>query len=779
MHVGDYVSYEVGPKENRKRMAVNIQPTRLFGIVTSANRKKHFGFIACPEITGELYFRFEEVSPKGMIPLPGHSVSFVPAKDLSAVKVLLLPPPEDDPSYPEIGPGADHASETNPVPEASPPSGDATPQRGTGQSFPPPFLYNNNTDNDNTYDSINNAVETKAGSDGDENSSDYRAADARHLKAALSNSEKQKQRSYREHFKDIDTGSSGAAAGEADDEMDPVPSAQYGVSPWSNPSDRSPTATEKELNKLLASGVIHEDEDGDVHDSDESNSVGDQSVRSEPIKDLRRKTTMGTRIVHPLDIRTTKDSKLPGRVEADTEAGYVYVQDGLIEEESRTAEFKAVTHSKVPDARISLLADKNICAFINSRQGGTIFFGVRDDGVIVGIELPRSVRDSIRLKIDYCISKFKPVPSSAYYQINFVPVISRNSLEIVTNALQNMAPNQRVNKDDPGYGEFSRETLLQLKGHSAHSPLLTSTDAGGSAMGKLSPRVSRAVSLPQVSMEQDLYIVEVRVTCGWRQSPCFVGSDGLPWRRYDASVRMMQVDEIVHRAQTHQQQISTRNQLMRKKSLSNMLQDHEDHVIQRIAADIAREVREGVKEELQLMLPKLAAGNLTPESKTDPNLNTNTNTNAEEASRKIEEACPARVGVLVDPLVPTNLRPLMDPLSLEVMVDPVVAKDGLTYERKIIENFFRVQRKAQHHHSKRNGPYIFTSPCTGLQIEDDQLIPNRNIKELIDQYMGLRPTANRFSSLSQTASLQSDLMKYLPAESTSSSDDDDGEWEEA
>ena len=65
------------------------------------------------------------------------------------------------------------------------------------------------------------------------------------------------------------------------------------------------------------------------------------------------------------------------------------------------------------------------------------------------------------------------------------------------------------------------------------------------------------------------------------------------------------------------------------------------------------------------------------------------------------------------------------PVSLEIMQDPVVAADGITYEHKTIQDWFdicvREDRPA-------------TSPITGAILPYTFLIPNNAVKNLIDNY---------------------------------------------
>jgi len=60
------------------------------------------------------------------------------------------------------------------------------------------------------------------------------------------------------------------------------------------------------------------------------------------------------------------------------------------------------------------------------------------------------------------------------------------------------------------------------------------------------------------------------------------------------------------------------------------------------------------------------------------------------------------------------------PITLDIMTDPVMALDGFTYERSEIEDWFR----------KGNN----TSPKTNETLNCNMLIPNKNLKILIEEY---------------------------------------------
>lgn len=58
------------------------------------------------------------------------------------------------------------------------------------------------------------------------------------------------------------------------------------------------------------------------------------------------------------------------------------------------------------------------------------------------------------------------------------------------------------------------------------------------------------------------------------------------------------------------------------------------------------------------------------------------------------------------------------PMTHERFVDPVIARDGITYERASIEEWFLSND---------------TSPMTGVVLEDKALIPNVALRNLVDR----------------------------------------------
>jgi hypothetical protein len=69
------------------------------------------------------------------------------------------------------------------------------------------------------------------------------------------------------------------------------------------------------------------------------------------------------------------------------------------------------------------------------------------------------------------------------------------------------------------------------------------------------------------------------------------------------------------------------------------------------------------------------------------------------------------------------LKSFCDPITMEVMIDPVIAMDGITYERNPIQKWFK---------SCRSQNKAITSPVTNMILTSDQLISNIVLKNILD-----------------------------------------------
>lgn len=117
----------------------------------------------------------------------------------------------------------------------------------------------------------------------------------------------------------------------------------------------------------------------------------------------------------------------------------VYVKKTLISvEEDEFNEFKGHRSIGIEDLppwcfqpnsnkRTRKPISRTLNAFLNSGRGGTIYLGIIDDGVIKGFYLTEYQKDHIKLAIKDLFSRYEPKVEEDKYNIEFVPLIERNS----------------------------------------------------------------------------------------------------------------------------------------------------------------------------------------------------------------------------------------------------------------------------------------------------------------------------------------------------------------
>ncbi|XP_060062090.1 schlafen-like protein 1 isoform X1 [Erinaceus europaeus] len=64
-----------------------------------------------------------------------------------------------------------------------------------------------------------------------------------------------------------------------------------------------------------------------------------------------------------------------------------------------------------------------VCAFLNS-EGGSLFVGVEDSGMVLGTRCSRRDEDRVRLLVDSILQGFKPQVFPNAYTLTFIPVVS-------------------------------------------------------------------------------------------------------------------------------------------------------------------------------------------------------------------------------------------------------------------------------------------------------------------------------------------------------------------
>lgn len=107
-------------------------------------------------------------------------------------------------------------------------------------------------------------------------------------------------------------------------------------------------------------------------------------------------------------------------------------------EEDSKHEFKCHTAMAVEDlppwtqesgARTKRAISRSINAFLNSEKGGTVYLGVADTGIIIGLELTLFQKDHLRVNLDNLMKRYKPSVPLERYSVCFVPVVDSNETE--------------------------------------------------------------------------------------------------------------------------------------------------------------------------------------------------------------------------------------------------------------------------------------------------------------------------------------------------------------
>lgn len=96
--------------------------------------------------------------------------------------------------------------------------------------------------------------------------------------------------------------------------------------------------------------------------------------------------------------------------------------------ETRNAEFKR-GGSDYLTVTLKHHVRKYMCAFLNS-EGGSLFVGVEDNGLVRGIRCDHKDEDRVRLLIDSLLKGFKPQVFPAAYTLSFIPVIKAEDTDI-------------------------------------------------------------------------------------------------------------------------------------------------------------------------------------------------------------------------------------------------------------------------------------------------------------------------------------------------------------
>jgi hypothetical protein len=70
-----------------------------------------------------------------------------------------------------------------------------------------------------------------------------------------------------------------------------------------------------------------------------------------------------------------------------------------------------------------LSAYRNLCGFLNSGLGGTVYVGVQDDGTVGGVRVTQYQQDHLLLSLQDAMNAFRPPVPSFMYSTKFIPVL--------------------------------------------------------------------------------------------------------------------------------------------------------------------------------------------------------------------------------------------------------------------------------------------------------------------------------------------------------------------
>ncbi|OMJ90467.1 hypothetical protein SteCoe_7169 [Stentor coeruleus] len=168
--------------------------------------------------------------------------------------------------------------------------------------------------------------------------------------------------------------------------------------------------------------------------------------------------------IKPIEI----NERRPELARIPSERTYYVLKEELKKYEDRKTEFKSSKNIFRIQNSADIIAPY-VSAFLNT-EGGILFYGIKDNGVVEGISLSRKDRDQFTLALDNIFQKFNPQITHEDYQITFKQVKDKNYKDI--NDLYVIEFRVNKGKKDSVYFTHKNETYIRrdasvslLKGH--------------------------------------------------------------------------------------------------------------------------------------------------------------------------------------------------------------------------------------------------------------------------------------------------------------------------
>ena len=162
------------------------------------------------------------------------------------------------------------------------------------------------------------------------------------------------------------------------------------------------------------------------------------------------------------------NDRRPELARIPSERTYYILKEELKKYEDRKTEFKACKNIFRVHSAADIVAPY-VSAFLNT-EGGILFYGIKDNGVVEGISLNRKQRDQFCLALDSNFQKFNPQITHDDYQITFKPIKDKNFK--VVEDLYVIEVRVNKGKKDSLYFTHKNETYIRrdasvnlLKGH--------------------------------------------------------------------------------------------------------------------------------------------------------------------------------------------------------------------------------------------------------------------------------------------------------------------------
>ncbi|XP_030872759.1 schlafen-like protein 1, partial [Leptonychotes weddellii] len=112
---------------------------------------------------------------------------------------------------------------------------------------------------------------------------------------------------------------------------------------------------------------------------------------------------------------------------------------------------------------------RNVCAFLNS-EGGSLFVGVEDSGLVQGVRCSHHDEDRVRLLVDSVLQGFQPQVFPDAYTLSFIPVVSTSASDAPLKVIRLSVHAPRAQAEPQLYETDQGEVFLRRDG-SIQGPL--------------------------------------------------------------------------------------------------------------------------------------------------------------------------------------------------------------------------------------------------------------------------------------------------------------------